>query len=530
MPSIRHAIRRLSARSYFAPVSLAVAYYLGARAGFLLVPREQPISPLWPPNAILLAALLLAPTRRWPILIAAVFPAHLAIELGSGVPVPMMLCWFISNSLEALIGAIGVRSLSRSPIHLDTFRRVTVFVACAALFAPFASSFVDAGFVALNHYGSRGYWDVWRSRVFSNILAVLAVVPVIIAAARFRTRESRRIRPARVLEGTLLLASLLTVCAFVFTMPTAIHAVPALLYTPLPFLLWAAVRFGPGGASGSLLVFTVASVWGAIHGHGPFIGYPPEENVLSLQLFLIVTYIPLLALTAVLREGKRTAEDARRNEQQLNLALGAARVWTWDWPVGVESDRYHQFIHAVHGDDLPIVEAAISRALGDTDAYEVEFRRSGVHERWELSKGRVVRDESGAPIRMVGVTTDITDRKHAEAALLTESMLRESAAQLRELANAMPQIVFTAQSDGRIDFFNQKWYPRLARRRLRRRSMTSRGSTSSIPTIATAACRPGAPTCAGAGRTSTKRVSSRDPRTTTAGTSCARSPCTTRPA
>ena len=47
---------------------------------------------------------------------------------------------------------------------------------------------------------------------------------------------------------------------------------------------------------------------------------------------------------------------------------------------------------------------------------------------------------------MIGVTADITERKSAEAALLTEAMLRESATQLRELANAMPQIVFTAQS------------------------------------------------------------------------------------
>jgi len=448
----------LSAVKYLAPIGLAVAYYLGARLGFFFTPREQPVSPLWPPNAILLAALLLAPTRRWPVLLLAVFPAHLAIELGTGVPVSMMLCWFVSNSVEALIGAATVRSLSRPPIHLDTFERVTVFVACAALLAPFASSFLDAGFVALNHFGNRGYWDVWRARVLSNTLAVLTLVPVIIAFSQPRARDSARISRARVFEGTLLLGSLVAVCAFVFTMPTAIHAVPALLYAPLPFLLWAAVRFGPGGASASLLVFGVSSIWGAIRGHGPFIGHPPDENVLSLQLFLIVTYIPLLALTAVLREGKRRADEARWNEQQLNIALGAARVWTWEWPIGVASERYHQFIHGVHGDDLPVVEAAVSRALGDSDSYEVEFRRGTLQERWELSKGRVVRDDAGAPIRMVGVTTDITERKRAEAALLTEAMLRESAAQLRELANAMPQIVFTAEPDGRIDFFNRKWY------------------------------------------------------------------------
>jgi PAS domain S-box-containing protein len=441
-----------------APLGLAIAYYAGARIGFLLTPREQPVSTLWPPNAIVLAALLLTPPRRWPVLIAAVFPAHLAIELRTGVPIPMVLCWFVSNATEALVGAIGVRSLSRPPIRLDTLRRVNVFVACAALGAPFLSSFVDAGFVALNHFGSRGYWDVWRARFFANTLSALALVPVIIAISRIRSRERRGVSALRALEGTVLGASLLVVCTVVFTMPMAIHDVPPLLYTPLPFLLWAAVRFGPGGVSAGLLLFAFSSIWGAIHGHGPFIGYSPEENVLSLQLFLIVTYIPLLALTAVLRERKRTAEEARRNEQRLNLALGAANVATWDWPVGIDSDGYRRFIAGVHGEDRAIVEAAIARALAETDSYEIEFRRATSPVRWELCKGCVVREESGVPTRMIGITADVTERKQAEAALLRESMLRESAAQLRELANAMPQIVFTARSDGRIDFINRKWY------------------------------------------------------------------------
>ena len=456
--SLFYPLKRLTLRDLILPIGLAVLYYFGAQVGFLLTPREQPVSPLWPPNALMLAALLLSPTRRWPLLIAAVFPAHLLIELHSGVPIGMVLCWFVSNSLEALLGAAGVRLLAPGPARLDTFRRVNVFVGCAALFAPFVSSFIDAGFVALNGWGAQGYWEVWRARVFSNTLATLTLVPVIIALSRIPARERRPLRLSRVFEGVMLLISLLGVCTFVFTMPMAIHAVPALLYTPLPFLLWAAVRFGPAGASGCLLVFAVASVWGAIHGHGPFIGYPPEENVLSLQLFLIVTYVPLLALTAVLRERKRAAEDARRNEQQLNLALGAAHVSTWDWPIGAQSDRYQDFVRDLHADDLPVVEAAMSRALGDTDSYEVEYRRGASQERWEMSKGRVVRDELGVPVRMIGVTADVTERKRAEAALLTESMLRESATQLRELANAMPQIVFTAEPDGRIDFFNRKWY------------------------------------------------------------------------
>jgi len=86
-------------------LSVALAYYLGAKIGFALTFQPHPVSVLWPPNSILLAALLLTPVRIWWVILLAAFPAHLAAQLQSDVPPTMILCWFISNSCEALIGA-----------------------------------------------------------------------------------------------------------------------------------------------------------------------------------------------------------------------------------------------------------------------------------------------------------------------------------------------------------------------------------------------------------------------------------------
>ena len=61
-------------------------YYLGAKIGFALTFRPHPVSVLWPPNAVLLAALLLTPVRIWWIVLLAAFPAHLAVQLQSNVP------------------------------------------------------------------------------------------------------------------------------------------------------------------------------------------------------------------------------------------------------------------------------------------------------------------------------------------------------------------------------------------------------------------------------------------------------------
>ena len=68
------------------PLALAVglAYYAGAKFGFALTFPPNPVSILWPPNAILMAGLLLAPLRAWPVILAAVLPAHLFVELKRG--------------------------------------------------------------------------------------------------------------------------------------------------------------------------------------------------------------------------------------------------------------------------------------------------------------------------------------------------------------------------------------------------------------------------------------------------------------
>src|SRR5438067_4263421 len=90
-----------------------VGYYLGAKIGFALTFQPHPVSVLWPPNSILLAALLLTPTRSWPIVLLAAFPAHCLVQFQTHVPAGMMLCYFISNSCEALIGAASVRYFIR---------------------------------------------------------------------------------------------------------------------------------------------------------------------------------------------------------------------------------------------------------------------------------------------------------------------------------------------------------------------------------------------------------------------------------
>ena len=103
-----------------------------------------------------------------------------AAQLQSHVPPLMILCWFISNSCEAVIGAGLMRYLVGRPIRFRTLRNVGLFCLCVVFIGPFLSSFLDAAFVVWNHWGQDGYWELIRIRLSSNAISALIIVPLIV--------------------------------------------------------------------------------------------------------------------------------------------------------------------------------------------------------------------------------------------------------------------------------------------------------------------------------------------------------------
>lgn len=233
---------------------VAAAYYAGSRIGFGLTPHQTPIALFWPPNAILLASFLLMPRRTWWICLLAVFPAHMLVQTQVGIPLAQVLGWYIGNTSEALIGAAAINYLSRigrTHFSFEGTRGLTVFLAGAVFIAPFLTSFVDAASTAWSGY-ARGYWTLWATRLVSNVIANLTLVPTIVTTWRGGFAWFRKAGVTRWLELAAILVGAGVVSFYVFSAPSGpLMNISPSIFAPLPFLLWASLRFGVGGVSSS---------------------------------------------------------------------------------------------------------------------------------------------------------------------------------------------------------------------------------------------------------------------------------------
>jgi two-component system, LuxR family, sensor kinase FixL len=422
-------------------------YYLGCKIGFALTFQPHPVSVLWPPNGIVVAALLLTPPRSWWLVLLAAFPAHLAAQLQSHVPPLMILSWFVSNCCEAVIGAGLMRYLVGGPIRFTTLRAVGLFCLCVVFIGPFLSSFLDAAFVVWNHWGQDGYWELIRIRLFANALAALIIVPLIVTWATTGISALRTGRLSRYLEACILFVSLLLLSyAVLYEFGTGVDL--ALLFLPLPFLIWAAVRFGTLGASTAISIVGFLAIWSASHGHGPFSGETPEQNALSIQIFLIVLATPLLFLATVIEERVTGQTELRESESRFRIMADAAPVLIWVAGVdklctffnkpwldftgrSAEQELGNGWAEGVHRDDLQTCLQVYTSAFDVRQPFVMQYRlrRNDGEYRWISDQGVPRYDAEGKFAGYIGSCVDVTELMTKDEALRqSEERMRLAAA------------------------------------------------------------------------------------------------------
>jgi PAS domain S-box-containing protein len=114
---------------------------------------------------------------------------------------------------------------------------------------------------------------------------------------------------------------------------------------------------------------------------------------------------------------------------------------------------YRVWMQTIHPDDRDRIQMAIAQAP-TSDSHDDEYRiiRPDGSIRWVRDRSFVARNSNGEPYRLAGVAEDITDRKQTEVAL------QKSEQRYRDLAEAMPQVVWLMNPAGGMQYFNRHWY------------------------------------------------------------------------
>jgi PAS domain S-box-containing protein len=414
----------------------AASYYVATQIAWGLTFPDSKVSLIFPPHAVLVCILLVVPTRHWWAYVVTAALAHYLATQQAHWPPQYALTCEVFDAVQNVAAAAGVRTLIRSPLSAITLRDAVLYVLVAVVLVPFGTAFWGASFTVSYGFGT-SYWVEWRNLGISNAVTTVVLVPAFLLGGHHLFLRRPRGWPARrALEAALVAACTVALGSFVFN-HTSVgpNTSPALLYTPIPLLIWAALRFGLGGISAAMFFITCQAIWGTMHGHGPFLTQTPAENATALQLFVLVTATPLMLLAVVIDEERRSKEALRESANLMSLAAeaGSLAMWVWDgsrnelWMTepgrvlfGLDRDERPAMaavVDRVHPDDRAAREAAITEALQARGEYDLEYRvpRPDGTVRWVHERGRCAAPDDAAGPKVFCVSMDVTARKQTEA-------------------------------------------------------------------------------------------------------------------
>ena len=302
-------------QAYIARVGmLASAYVITAKLGLLMDAVSGFATTVWPPTGIALAALYLLGFRLWPGVAIGAF----VVNVTAGAPFLAACGMAAGNTLEAVVGVWLLLRFAGSRGLLDRISGVVAFVVLASGLSAMVSASVGVasgwlgGVIAPSRAG-----ETWFTWWLGDALGSLVVAPFLLVWAE-RPRVAWPL--SRIAEALTLLASLAVICFMIFgAMFTTTQATFLQPYVLLPFLIWAALRFGAHGTVTATLMVATLSIWRTANGFGPFARGSLNESLLSLQAFMGVMAITMLIFAA-------GVSQRRRAETRIRVNYSVARV------------------------------------------------------------------------------------------------------------------------------------------------------------------------------------------------------------
>jgi PAS domain S-box-containing protein len=437
--NIRVAPRQVE--KYLAQAAIVFAAYLVAgRLGQATTNiRSGNLGPVWPAYGVAVAAILLCGYRVWGGIIVAAF----LVALFSPVPPVTALGQAAGATFAALVGASLLRRIAKFRSSLSRLRDALALIVLGALVSAMVSATIGVSVLYASHVQPyAGLGSAWLIYWLGDSTGVLLITPLVLTAP-----DLLRIRPrARIGEFAGLLLLLTVTCFVIFAdlplVPVKLHV---LAFAVLPFVMWAAIRFGVSGAAFSiLLVATIATVDTAL-GSGPFSLNTPFTNAVLLDVFFAVLSVSGLTLAAAIAEreqGERERKQLVRRQAGMEARVRLATIVestddaimgedidgiVTDWNKGAEQlygyaaseviGKATSFlIPAGETDDFREIMKRVKRGEAVSHHETVRQKKNGARLEVSLTVSPII-DSRGRMIGASSIARDITERRQAEAEL-----------------------------------------------------------------------------------------------------------------
>lgn len=442
------------------------SYYVAYRFGMSF--SQATASPFWFPDSVLLCALLLTPIRLWWLIVLGTLPIRLVPPAEVQLPLWFLLDMFAIDSAKGVVTALALRRFLPDALRLQSVRDFAIYCFIAVSLVPAAAAILGAG--ARNLLG-HDFWEAWRQWFLGDALTHLVITPAVLYGLPGAERSLRRASPARWAEGLLMTSGLIIAGYIAFqAAPGARDIAEPRFFAPIPFLFWAALRFGIPGASGAVAVISVISLSAALRGKGPFAGRSANDTALALQEFLLLRALPLY-LVGILTEQKDAADErlARSEQRYREVVDTQAELLCRFLENGTLSFVSEAFCRAFQRDRRELLGTDFTSLMvpqaGEGVRVQINVALLSGRGEWEcpvaLPGGDVgwqhwvchVVARTGAPRELQAIGRDISDRKRAEDAdrrlsgKLIEAQEQERARIARDLHDDIIQQIASASID-----------------------------------------------------------------------------------
>jgi signal transduction histidine kinase len=197
-------------------------------------------------------------------------------------------------------GAFLLRRIVKFDPSLSRLRDAIGLIALGAFGSAVVSSSIGVFVLYAAHVQAySGFGSAWLIYWLGDSTGVLLVTPLVLSFPALLGIRPR----ARFAEFAALLLLLTAVCFIIFgdlpPIPVRLHV---LAFAVLPFVMWAAIRFGVVGATLSNLVVAIVATVATAFGFGPFALHAPFVNAVLLDVFFAVLSVSGLTLAVVIAE------------------------------------------------------------------------------------------------------------------------------------------------------------------------------------------------------------------------------------